>query len=91
MASAQTKTTAPTVDAFEQVKGFNEPFLVAARHAGTLYLDAYEKAVDQAIELELKLAGYTQQEWLKNLIDTQADLTREITSSYTSTARSLLK
>ena len=33
----------------------------------------------------------TQQEWLKNLIETQADFTRELTSSYTGTARSLLK
>jgi hypothetical protein len=66
-------------------------FLGAARPAGTLYLDAYEKAVDQTIELQLKVAGMTQQEWLKNLIETQADFTRELTRSYTGTARSLLK
>jgi hypothetical protein len=92
MASTETKNGAPTVDAaFEQVKGFNEQFLGAARQAGTLYLDAYEKAVDQTIQIQLKVAGMTQQEWLKNLIETQADFTRELTSSYTSTARSLLK
>ena len=73
MASTETKNGAPTVDAaFEQIKGFNEQFLGAARQAGTLYLDAYEKAVDQTIE-------------------TQADFTRQLTSSYTSTARYLLK
>jgi hypothetical protein len=33
----------------------------------------------------------TQQEWLKNLIATQVDLTRKVSSSSTSTARSLLK
>lgn len=66
MPSTQTKIGAPTVDAaFEQVKGLNEQFLGAAGQAGTRYLDAYEKAVDRAIELELKVAGYTQQEWLK--------------------------
>ena len=42
MASTETKNCAPTLDAaFEQVKGFNEQFLGAARQAGTLYLDAY--------------------------------------------------
>ena len=92
MASTQTKTGAPTLDvAFEQVKRFNEPFLGAARQAGTLYLDAYEKAVEEAIELELQVAGQTQQEWLKNLIETQADFMRQIASSYMSTARSFLK
>jgi hypothetical protein len=92
MATTNANTGAPTVDAaFEQVKDLNEEFLDAARQAGTLYLDAYEKAVDQAIELELKVAGYTQQARLKNLIEAQADFTREVASSYTSTARSLLK
>jgi hypothetical protein len=92
MTTTQAKTGAPTVDAaFEQVKGLNEQWLGSARQAGTLYLDAYEKAVEQAIELELKVAGYTRQEWLKDLIQTQAEFMREVASSYTSTARSLLK
>lgn len=92
MAGTETKNAAPTVEAaFEQVKDLNGPFLGAARQAGTLYLDAYEKAIEQTIKLELKVAGMTQQEWPTNLIETQADFTREVTSSYTSTARSLLK
>jgi len=91
MTSTQSTTAAPTLDAaFEQIKRFNEPFLGAARQAGTLHLDAYEKAVEDAIELELKVADSTQQEWLKNLVETQADFMRQIASSYTSTARSLL-
>jgi len=86
------KTGIPTFDtAFEQVKDSSEQVLAAARKAGNLYLDSYEKVVDRAIELELKVAGATQQEWLKNLIEAQADFAREITSSYTSTARTLLK
>ena len=38
-----------------------------------------------------QLAGLSQQEWLKSLIEAQVDITRELTGSYTSTARSLLK
>jgi hypothetical protein len=92
MTSTETKNGAPTVDAaFEQVKDLNGQFLGAGRQAGTLYLDAYEKAIKQTIELQLKIAGMTQQEWLKDLIEKQADVTREVTSSYTSTARGLLK
>jgi hypothetical protein len=82
----------PTFDtAFEQVTDLNEQFLAAARKAGNLYLDSYEKAIDRAIEFELKFAGMTQQEWLKSLIEAQADLAREVTGTYTTTARSLLK
>jgi hypothetical protein len=90
--TTQTKNGEARIDAaFEPVKDTNEQFLAAARKAGNAYLDSYEKAVDRAIELQRTVAGTTQQEWLKKLIETQADMTREIASAYTSTARSLLK
>jgi hypothetical protein len=92
MATTATKTGAPPFDAaFEQVRDSGEQVLTAARKAGNLYLDSYEKAVDRSAELQLKLAGLTQQEWLKSLIEAQVDVTRELASSYTTTARSLLK
>lgn len=92
MTTTQTKNGAPPVDAaFEQAKDLNEQFLRAARKAGNLYLDSYENAVGRAVDLELSLAGLTQQEWLKNVIEAQADITREVASSYTAAARSLLK
>jgi hypothetical protein len=89
MPTTDAKTqTSPTDAAFEW---FNEQFLATARRAGNLYLDAYEKTVDRTIELEVELAGLTQQEWLRDVIQAQTDLAREITSSYTTTARSLLR
>jgi hypothetical protein len=86
------KTGIPSFDAaFEQVRDSNEQVLVAARKAANLYLDTYEKTVDRTTELQLKLAGLSQQEWLKSLIEAQVDVTRELAGSYTTTARSLLK
>jgi hypothetical protein len=86
------EATTPNIEtAFEQVKELNEQFLATARKAGNLYLDAYEKAVDRTVDLEQKLAGITQQEWLRSIIEAQADVTRELASSYTTVARSLLK
>jgi hypothetical protein len=86
------KTGIPSFDtAFEQVRESSDQFLTAARKAGNLYLDTYEKTVDRTTELQLKLAGLTQQEWLKSLIEAQVDVTRELAGSYTTTARSLLK
>jgi hypothetical protein len=92
MATTQTKTsTQPLDSAFERATETSEQFVAAARKAGNLYLDSYEKAVDRAIELELRVAGATKQEWLHSVIETQADFARDMTRSYTSTARSLLK
>ena len=90
--TTHSKTGIPSFDtAFEQVRESSEQVLSAARKAGNLYLDTYEKAVDRTTELQLKLAGLSQQEWLKGLIEAQVDVTREIAGSYTTTARSLLK
>jgi hypothetical protein len=92
MATNQTTNGNPSFEtALNQVQAASEQFLAAARKAGTLYLDSYEKAVDRTINFERSLADATQQEWLKGLIDTQAELTKELTSSYTSAARALLK
>lgn len=91
MATTQNKKQATSETPFGEIRELNEQFLATARKTGHLYLDSYEKAVDRAVEFELKLAGLTQQEWLKSVLEAQADLAREITTSYTTTARSLLK
>jgi hypothetical protein len=90
--TTQNKTSTPSIDGiFERAGEAQEQFVAAARKAGHAYLDSYDKAVDRAIALELKLAGSTQQDWVKSIVETQADFARELTSTYTSTARSLLK
>lgn len=92
MATTQTKNSTPTIDGvFERAGETQEHFAAAARKAGNAYLDSYEKVVDRAIELELRLAGSTQQDWITSIAENQADFARELTSTYTSTARTLLK
>jgi hypothetical protein len=76
---------------FEQFEEFGEQMLSTARKASTKYLDSYEKAVGRAIDLELKLAGLTQQDWLKGMVDTHVEMTRELTGAYTSAARQILR
>jgi hypothetical protein len=92
MATTQNKTGTPSIDAaFDHARELNDQVFAAARKAGNLYLDSYEKTVDRAVELELRFAGMTQQEWLRGLVEAQADVAREVTSSYTAAARTLLK
>jgi hypothetical protein len=92
MATTQTRNSTPSIDGvFERAGEAQEQFAAAARKAGKAYLDSYEKAVDRATELQLKLADSTQQDWIKSIAETQADFARELTNTYTSTARTLLK
>jgi hypothetical protein len=92
MATTQAKNNTASIDAaFDQFGELNEQFLGTARKAGNLYVDSYEKAVGSAIELERKVAGLTHQEWLKSLLEAQADFASELAHSYTSAARALLK
>ena len=92
MATTQTKTTIPSIDGvFERAGAAQEQFAAAASKAGKAYLDSYEKVVDRATELQLKMAESTQQDWIKSIAETQADFARELTSTYTKTARTLLK
>ncbi|MBV8989309.1 MAG: hypothetical protein JOZ73_11500 [Solirubrobacterales bacterium] len=92
MATTKTRKTSPPIDAaFEQAAEQSERALAAVRQAGNVYLDVYEKAVDRTIDLEVKMAGLTQQDWLKNLIRTQTDIARDVADTYTSTARTFLK
>jgi hypothetical protein len=92
MATNQTKTGAPYFDAaLHQLQEASDQFLATARKAGNLYLDSYEKAVDRTIKLELSLAEASQQEWLRSVIEAQADVARELAGSYTAAARTVLK
>jgi len=92
MASTHTRNGAPTFDAaFEQLKEAGQQLAATARKTGDLYLESYEQAVDRAIDLELRFAGLTQQQWLKDVIEAQADIARDLAGTYTAAARSLLR
>jgi hypothetical protein len=92
MSANQSKNGAPTMDAaFDQIKELNEQFVKSTRQATNLYLDSYEWAVDRTIDLEHRLAELSQQEWLKDVIEAQSEISRELAGSYTTAVRSLLK
>jgi hypothetical protein len=86
-----TKTQHPFEPQFEQFKDSGEQILAAARKAGALYIDSYEQAVDRALDIESRFAESAQPEWLKALIESHVDLSRELTGAYVNTARSVLK
>jgi hypothetical protein len=86
-----TKTQYPFEAPFEQFKDASEQILTAARKAGALYIDSYEQAVDRALDIETRFAASAEPEWLKSMIESHVDISRGLTNSYLSTARSALK
>ena len=91
MATTQTKTAPSMEGLFERTTQAQEQWGAASRKAGNAYLDSYEKAVDRALEIQLRVADSTGQDWLKSIAEAQTDFARELTHTYTSTARTLLK
>ena len=92
MATQTSTKTPPTAEAaFEQIKEVNESMLEAAKKAAIQSLDTYEKAVDRVIDLERKLGDATKQDWLKTMVEAQAEITKDLTHAYATTVRGILK
>ena len=84
-------TTTKTQYPFEQFKDSSDQILAAARKAGAVYVDSYEQAVDRALEIETRFVESAQPEWLKGLISSHVDISRELAGAYVNTARSVLR
>jgi hypothetical protein len=89
MATA-TKTPRSIHDATEQAVALNERFMEAGKRTGTLYLDGYDKLVEGVTSFQQKLAGQSDNDAVKSVLATQADVARLLTSAYTSAARDLI-
>lgn len=76
--------------ATEQVSHLNDQFLDAAKQFGNMYLDGFEKAVTSLTDAQKKLAAHSQVEGIQSLIEAQADLTSQLTETYTTAARKAL-
>jgi hypothetical protein len=62
----------------------------AGRRVGSCYLDGYERFVGRVIRAQQKLAKQSSRDAVKVIVDTQAGLTRGLSSAYTSAARRLV-
>ncbi len=75
----------------DRVQQLTEQVIDAGRRAGLSYLDAYEATARTVADYQERLAGTSQVEWIASAVRAQANLTREVSRVYTSTARDLLK
>jgi hypothetical protein len=63
----------------------NERFLEAGR-----YLDNYDAFVGRVMAVQQKLAKRSNSDVVKSLVETRADLKRQVTSAYAAAARRLI-
>jgi hypothetical protein len=85
-----TATKTPFAD-FSDVEVAVQRWTEATRKAGNDYVDLYDKAVDQLVDLEVKTAAATKLPLVTKLVDTHVAITREVTGAYVTAARDLLK
>lgn len=90
---AQTPPSTPILerDTTDRIQQLTEQVLEAGRRAGLSYLDAYDATARTVADYQERLAGASQVEWVASAVRAQADLTRQVSRVYTTTARELLK
>jgi hypothetical protein len=85
------KTDNPLYKPFAQLEELSEQVMESARKTGERYLDSCEQLVSRAIKAERKLADGSRQQWLKEALQTHADISQDLLEAYTSAAHTLLK
>ena len=78
-------------DTAERIRALNERIIDNARKAGNTYLDAYENALSTIVKYQESAAEATPVDWLKRVLEAQANFTREFGDLYASTGREALK
>jgi hypothetical protein len=80
------------VDAVAQrLRKLNEQIIDAGKEAGETTLTSYEKALKSIATAIEKGPGSSDVEWLANLATAQAKFIRDLATSWTKTARKVLK
>jgi hypothetical protein len=73
------------------VRKLNERIIEAGREAGETTLTTYEKALKTIATGIERGPGRSDIDWISNLATAQAKFLRDLTNSWTSTARGVLK
>jgi uncharacterized protein YPO0396 len=90
--SSAAKSAEERIDAVaDRLRKLNERIIDAGRDAGESTLTSYEKALKAIAGSIERGPGSSDVEWIANLATAQAKFLREVTNSWTSAARDLLK
>ena len=78
-------------EAMKRVKELSDRMIELTQKNGIAWLEAYEKVLNQMIQVQERAAASTQIEWINALTTAQADFMREMSSVYFRTAREQLR
>jgi len=85
------KTNAPDLnEAADKITQLNARLLETGKRVGNLYLDSYDKLIEDVTSYQQKFAEASPDDTIKSVVSTQVDLTRQFASAYTSAARELI-
>jgi hypothetical protein len=91
-ASSSDRFDIPGIDeTTKRIRDLNEQVIEASKKAGSVSLDAYEKALSSLVQFEEKAASATQLEWVSAVASTHATFISDVSSAYIKAARELLK
>lgn len=82
----------PSVDeATQRMRDLNERLIESSKSAGLVALDTFEKAMHGIEEFEQQIASASQLDWVSEAAKTHSKFVSEMTTSYTTAVRDLLK
>lgn len=84
-------STAAAEEAVQRIRELTERFIQAAKAAGTVSLDAYEKSLQTLVDFQERAAGASQLDWVSSIAAAHAKFVQDVSSAYVSAAREMLK
>ncbi|GAB96678.1 putative membrane protein [Kineosphaera limosa] len=87
---ATNQATAAAEETVSRIRDMNERIIEGSRNAGIASLDAYEKALENLVQLQEQTAGASQLDWVNALAQAHAKYVQDVSKAYTDAARDLL-
>jgi hypothetical protein len=75
----------------QRLKDLSDQAIEASKQNGRVWLDAYEKLLDNFLKMQQQAASGTQLEWVDTLANTNAEFVRELSQVYLNAVRQQLK
>ena len=77
-------------EAAARIRDLNNRIIERLKDAGSAALEAYEKALEELIGLEEKVAGASQLGWVSAIAQMHTKVVRDVSGAYTKATRELL-
>lgn len=90
MADPTANASKAAEDVVNRIREMNEKLIEQSKAAGRANLDAYEKTLENMLELQEKTAGASQLDWVNALASAHARYVQDVSKAYTDAAREML-